>query len=248
MTQEPPEPFEVLCPCCQAKLRVDPELRAVLSHELPPEERSVKTLTEAMKGLKAEAAQRQARFEESLKLRRARRICWTRSSRTRSSGQRTFLSASRSGISTWTDGGVRCATRRVGHSDAPLATGCARTACSPGAPFTERMIRCPLPHDELQEGITLMTDPSSPLRLHDVPSDWRRPVLVVAFSGWNDAAESATAAARVLSPDLAVEAPGRDRAGGVLPFRPHPAGSPIPAGRLGAPGRPLADDRLRSER
>jgi len=73
MTQEPPEPFEVLCPCCQAKLRVDPELRAVLSHELPPEERSVKTLTEAMKGLKAEAAQRQARFEESLKLEKGKK-------------------------------------------------------------------------------------------------------------------------------------------------------------------------------
>jgi hypothetical protein len=68
MSQEPQEPFEVLCPCCQAKLRVDPEMRAVLSHELPPEERSVKDLTDAVKGLKAEAAQRQARFEESLKL------------------------------------------------------------------------------------------------------------------------------------------------------------------------------------
>jgi hypothetical protein len=68
MSQEPQEPFEVLCPCCQAKLRVDPEMRAVLSHELPPEERSVKDLTDAVKGLKAEAAERQARFEESLKL------------------------------------------------------------------------------------------------------------------------------------------------------------------------------------
>ena len=67
MTPEPLDPFEVLCPCCQAKLRIDPALRAVLSHEPPPEERSVKDLTEAVKGLKAEAAQRQARFEESLK-------------------------------------------------------------------------------------------------------------------------------------------------------------------------------------
>lgn len=73
MTQEPKEPFEVLCPCCQAKLRVDPELQAVLSHELPPEERAVKTLTEAVKGLKAEAAQRQARFEESLKLEKSKK-------------------------------------------------------------------------------------------------------------------------------------------------------------------------------
>jgi hypothetical protein len=67
MSQEGTEPFEVLCPCCGAKLRVDPVLRAVLSHELPPEERSVKDLTDAVKGLKAEAAHRQAKFEESLK-------------------------------------------------------------------------------------------------------------------------------------------------------------------------------------
>jgi hypothetical protein len=73
MTQEPSEPFEVVCPCCQAKLRVDPEMRAVLSHELPPEERSIKNLTDAMKGLKAEAAQRQARFEESLKLEKSKK-------------------------------------------------------------------------------------------------------------------------------------------------------------------------------
>jgi hypothetical protein len=73
MTQEPQEPFEVVCPCCQAKLRVDPEMRAILSHELPPEERSVKDLTDAVKGLKAEAAQRQARFEESLKLQKSKK-------------------------------------------------------------------------------------------------------------------------------------------------------------------------------
>ena len=73
MSQEPQEPFEVLCPCCQARLRVDPEMRAVLSHELPPEERSVKDLSDAVKGLKAEAIQRQARFEESMKLQKQKK-------------------------------------------------------------------------------------------------------------------------------------------------------------------------------
>jgi proteasome assembly chaperone (PAC2) family protein len=43
-----------------------------------------------------------------------------------------------------------------------------------------------------------MADSPSPLVFEDLPSDLRRPVLVVAFSGWNDAAESATSAARVL--------------------------------------------------
>lgn len=67
MPENTNEPFEVLCPCCQARLRVDPEMRAVLSHELPPEERTFKDLGQAVMGLKAEAAQRQAKFEESLK-------------------------------------------------------------------------------------------------------------------------------------------------------------------------------------
>ena len=48
MSQEPMEPFDIVCPCCQATLHIDPTLRTVLSHELPPEERSVKDLTEAV--------------------------------------------------------------------------------------------------------------------------------------------------------------------------------------------------------
>ncbi len=68
MGENPRDPFEVICPCCHARLRVDAEIGAVLSHEPPPEERTVKDLTEAVMGLKAEAAQRQAKFEESLKL------------------------------------------------------------------------------------------------------------------------------------------------------------------------------------
>jgi hypothetical protein len=68
MSENVLEPFEVLCPCCQARLRVDPEMHAVLSHEPPPEERTVKDLTQAVMGLKAEAAYRQVKFEESMKL------------------------------------------------------------------------------------------------------------------------------------------------------------------------------------
>jgi len=73
MGGQPPEPFDVVCPCCGARLHVDPELRAVLSHEAPPEERTIKDLTQAVKGLQAEAAQRQSRFEESLKAEKGKR-------------------------------------------------------------------------------------------------------------------------------------------------------------------------------
>ncbi len=66
MSETPKEPFVVPCPCCQAKLRVDPELQAVLSYELPPEERRFKDLSDGLKGLKEEQEQRQAKFQESL--------------------------------------------------------------------------------------------------------------------------------------------------------------------------------------
>jgi hypothetical protein len=73
MAQSSSDPFEVLCPCCQARLTVDPALRAVLSHEPPPEQRTVRDLSEAVRGLSAEAAQRQARFEESLKAQKGKK-------------------------------------------------------------------------------------------------------------------------------------------------------------------------------
>ena len=37
------------------------------------------------------------------------------------------------------------------------------------------------------------------LTLHEEPEQLRRPIIIMAFSGWNDAAESATTAARYLS-------------------------------------------------
>ncbi len=74
MAEERLEPFAVQCPCCQATLRIDPELRAVLSHEPPPEEpRGARNLTDAVKGLEAEAAQRQAKFEESMRAQKTKK-------------------------------------------------------------------------------------------------------------------------------------------------------------------------------
>jgi proteasome assembly chaperone (PAC2) family protein len=44
-----------------------------------------------------------------------------------------------------------------------------------------------------------------PLTIHAMPTGLRRPMLIMAFSGWNDAAESATTAARYLSTGLHAE-------------------------------------------
>jgi proteasome assembly chaperone (PAC2) family protein len=37
------------------------------------------------------------------------------------------------------------------------------------------------------------------LRIHAMPGSFRRPIMILAFTGWNDAAESATTAARYLA-------------------------------------------------
>jgi proteasome assembly chaperone (PAC2) family protein len=45
----------------------------------------------------------------------------------------------------------------------------------------------------------------APLTIHTLPQGLRRPVLITAFSGWNDAAEAATTAARYLASSFAAE-------------------------------------------
>ena len=66
MGEEAKATFEVICPCCQAKLTVDPVLGAVLHHELPPRPASVTDLKAAVEELKGEAGRREARFKESV--------------------------------------------------------------------------------------------------------------------------------------------------------------------------------------
>jgi proteasome assembly chaperone (PAC2) family protein len=43
------------------------------------------------------------------------------------------------------------------------------------------------------------------LKVHDLPRGLRRPVLIMAFTGWNDAAESATTAARYVATSFDAE-------------------------------------------
>jgi len=54
--------FVVECPCCHAKLTVDPEVRAVIAHEEPPRKRTVGDLDTAFGALGAKAAEREQRF------------------------------------------------------------------------------------------------------------------------------------------------------------------------------------------
>lgn len=58
--------LEVICPCCQSKLTIDPALKAVVSYEPPPKTSSVTDLSEAVEALKGKASERQARFLQSV--------------------------------------------------------------------------------------------------------------------------------------------------------------------------------------
>lgn len=58
--------ISVLCPCCGAKLSVDPVLKAVIQHEPPPKPTGpAKDLKTAMEALKGEAEKRRAQFQQA---------------------------------------------------------------------------------------------------------------------------------------------------------------------------------------
>src|SRR5207248_11339263 len=62
--------FEVECPCCQAKLKVDPETRAVISHQVPEKPPAIEDLAAAVAKLKGEAGRRDEVFRKSVETER----------------------------------------------------------------------------------------------------------------------------------------------------------------------------------
>ena len=59
------ENLNVTCPCCQAKLTVDPVFGAVLSHEAPPIAGPNVDLTDAQRMLAEQNRQREDKFADS---------------------------------------------------------------------------------------------------------------------------------------------------------------------------------------
>src|SRR5579863_7972014 len=59
------ENLNVVCPCCQAKLVVDPMFGAVLSHEAPAKAGPDVDLTDAQKILAEQNRQREDKFADS---------------------------------------------------------------------------------------------------------------------------------------------------------------------------------------
>jgi len=58
--------FTVTCPCCQAKLTLDAELGAVISHEEPPRKRETENLGDAFSKLGSRSAEREERFRQGM--------------------------------------------------------------------------------------------------------------------------------------------------------------------------------------
>src|SRR5574341_848312 len=60
----------VTCPCCQAKLTVDPDLSSVIAHEAPPPKRTTADLGTAFDSLRRQSSEREERFKQQLEAER----------------------------------------------------------------------------------------------------------------------------------------------------------------------------------
>ena len=65
MAKKAAKPVEVICPCCQAKLTVDPDLAVVLSHVAPPKAAPDVDISDADRILRDQAQKREDKFRES---------------------------------------------------------------------------------------------------------------------------------------------------------------------------------------
>lgn len=65
MAKKPAPPVEVTCPCCKAKLTVDPQLAVVLSHVAPPRAAPDVDISDAARILQEQAQRREDKFRDS---------------------------------------------------------------------------------------------------------------------------------------------------------------------------------------
>ncbi len=58
--------FEIQCPCCRASLKVDPQVRAVISFKEAEKPRTVEDFSDALARVKGAAARREEAFQKSV--------------------------------------------------------------------------------------------------------------------------------------------------------------------------------------
>jgi len=65
--------FELFCPCCQARLKIDTELKAVIDHEAPKTPRKFGSVDDAIGALKAHDAEREKKFSASIEAEKSKK-------------------------------------------------------------------------------------------------------------------------------------------------------------------------------
>ena len=65
MAKEKRELIEVRCPCCEATLQIDAQLKAVISHQERKRPAPIEDMAEAVQKLKGEEARRGEAFQKS---------------------------------------------------------------------------------------------------------------------------------------------------------------------------------------
>jgi hypothetical protein len=65
--------FDLLCPCCGARLKVDSDLRAVIAHEAPKVARKFESVDDAIGALKTHDVEREKKFAASVEAEKSKR-------------------------------------------------------------------------------------------------------------------------------------------------------------------------------
>ena len=65
--------FELLCPCCNARLKIDPALKAVIDHEVPKTPRKFGSVDDAIGALKGQDAEREKKFAASIEAEKSKK-------------------------------------------------------------------------------------------------------------------------------------------------------------------------------
>lgn len=65
--------FDLLCPCCGARLKVDTDLKAVIAHEAPKVARKFESVDDAIGALKTHDVEREKKFAASVEAEKSKR-------------------------------------------------------------------------------------------------------------------------------------------------------------------------------
>jgi len=65
--------FELLCPCCGARLKIDPELKSVIDHTAPKVPRKFESVDQAIGAMKTQDDEREKKFAASVEAEKSKK-------------------------------------------------------------------------------------------------------------------------------------------------------------------------------